>query len=539
MKTLLHVFFLSPLALQAQTFDLVLKGGHVIDPGSAIDRVMDVGITGDRVTRVAPNIDAALAKRVIDASGLYVTPGLIDLHAHVYGYSGSIAPDDTSLPAGTTTIVDAGGAGWRTFDDFKAKVIDRSTTRVLVFLNIVGRGMLGSEVEDNVDDMEPARTALKIKAHRETIVGIKTAHFGKPGWTAIKRAIEAGNTADVPVMVDDKIFTSAGRTTREKVLDVMRPGDLHTHMYNDRQMELVDRFTGKVQPYMIEARKRGVLFDLGHGGGSFLWPVAVPAMKQGFAPDTISTDLHSSSLLGPQSDMPNCISKMMNLGMTLQDAVIRSTVNPAKAIRRYPELGTLGEGKVADVAVFQARKGVFAYKDAWGKKLLGTQKLEPVLTIRAGKVVASFAVGPAEQTTEIYDLLLKNAFLAERGGRFDVAVTDAKIVKIGSELPASHARVVADLTGLTVAPFLAAPRLDYAAIRSCTAAPGRTLIAGGPADLAILATDPGQLRSLDGGAAPANRTRCMMTVQKGKVVWDSDGLAAAEWNATGPYSNFK
>jgi dihydroorotase len=371
----------------AQSYDILLQGGHVIDPANGIDGVRDVAISGDRIARIAPSLPAQQAKKVLNVKGLYVTPGLIDLHAHVYGYSGSVFPDDTALVAGATTVVDAGGAGWRSFDDFKKKIIDVSKTRVLVFLNIVGRGMVGSEAEDNIEDMDPAKTAAKIRAHPNEIVGIKVAHFGLPGWTALERAIEAGRLSNTPVMVDDKIFTNSGRTSREKLLRVMRPGDLHTHVYNDRQLEVVDRFTGKLQPYMLEARKRGVLFDLGHGAGSFLWPVAVRAMKQGFRPDTISTDLHASSIMIPQSDMANCISKLMNLGMKLQDAVARSTVNPARAIKRFPELGTLGEGKVADIAVFEQKTGVFAFKDAWSKKLLGTQKLECVATIRNGRLV--------------------------------------------------------------------------------------------------------------------------------------------------------
>jgi dihydroorotase len=267
------------------------------------------------------------------------------------------------------------------------RIIQPSQTRVLSLINIVGHGMIGTKYEDDVSDMDSEKTAAKILEHRQHIVGIKTAHFGGSGWVAIDRAIAAGKLAGVPVMIDDKIFTNAGRTSREKLLDKMRPGDIHTHMYNDRQLEVINRFNGKLEPYMIEARKRGVLFDLGHGGGSFLWPVATKAMRQGFAPDTISTDLHSSSIMGPESDMPNCISKMMTLGMTLQDAIFRSTVNPAKAIARFPEIGTLGAGQIADVAVLRLRKGVFAYKDAWQKKLMGTQKVEAVMTIRNGKLV--------------------------------------------------------------------------------------------------------------------------------------------------------
>jgi dihydroorotase len=385
--TLLILCFAIRGAASAQSFDFLLKGGHLIDPANQIDGVMDVAISGNRIARVAVNLPSGQARKVLDVKGLYVTPGLIDLHSHAYGYSGSLFPDDTALPAGTTTVVDAGGAGWRSFDDFKNKVIDTSKTRVLVFLNIVGRGMIGSEAEDNVEDMDPARTAAKIQEHSSLIVGIKVAHFGLPGWTALNRAIEAGRLSGTPVIVDDKIFTNSGRTSREKLLEVMRPGDLHTHVYNDRQLEILDRFTGKLQPYMLEARKKGVLFDLGHGGGSFLWPVAVRAMQQGFPPDTISTDLHSSSIMIPQSDMANCISKLMNLGMNLQEAIERSTVNPARAIKRFPELGTLGEGKVADIAIFELKAGVFAFKDAWSKKLLGTKKLECVATFRDGKLV--------------------------------------------------------------------------------------------------------------------------------------------------------
>ena len=373
--------------LSGQPYDLVLQGGHVIDPANRIDGRMDVAIQGTKIARVAEHIPAQDARRLVDVSGLYVTPGLVDLHAHVFGYGGSLFPDDTSLVAGTTTVVDAGGSGWRTFDEFRRTIIAKSQTRVLVLLNIVGWGMKGPRYENNTEDMDSSLTADKIKANRDVIVGIKTAHFGGKGWTAIDRAVGAGKLADVPVMVDDHIFTDSGRTTREKLLEHLRPGDMHTHTFNDRQVELIDRFTGKVQPYIWEARKRGVLFDMGHGAGSFLWPVATKATAQGFYPDTISTDLHGESIMMQQPDMPNCITKMMSLGMSLPDAILRSTVSPAKNIHRFPELGTLSQGAVADVAVLATRTGVFALKDAWSKKRMTTQKLENVLTVRNGKIV--------------------------------------------------------------------------------------------------------------------------------------------------------
>jgi dihydroorotase len=345
-----------------------------------------VAISGGRIAVVSAGIPAAQARKIVDVSGFLVVPGLIDLHAHVYGYSGALLPDDTALPAGTTTIVDAGGSGWRTFHDFRRTIVAPAITRVLAWINIVGAGMVGEEAESNTADMDPAKAAATIAGNRDIIVGLKTAHFLKPGWAAIDSAVDAGRRANVPIMVDDKILTNSGRTTREKLLDHLRPGDIHTHMYNDRQLELLDRFSGKVQPYMLEARRRGVLLDMGHGGGSFLWPVASRAVAQGFVPDTISTDLHSGSIMIQQSDMPNCMSKMMLLGMSLPDVVLRSTVNPAKAIHRYPELGTLGVGREADIAELELQHGVFAFKDAWGAKRLGSQRLENLLTIRGGKL---------------------------------------------------------------------------------------------------------------------------------------------------------
>ena len=211
--------------------------------------------------------------------------------------------------------------------------------------------------------MDPRAAAEKVKQYPGLIVGIKTAHFGLPGWAAVERAIEAGRLANVPVMLDSHIYSNSGRDTRRKVLELMRPGDIHTHSYNDQQLELIDRFSGKVQPWMIAARKRGVLFDLGHGGGSFLWPVARAAISQGFAVDTISTDLHPGSVLSLKVNMADCISKLINLGMPLAEAIQRATVNPAKAIRKYPELGTLGEGRAADIAAWQMQEGAFAFID--------------------------------------------------------------------------------------------------------------------------------------------------------------------------------
>jgi dihydroorotase len=457
---LVWVSFFAAGALAAQPYDIVLKGGHVIDPANGVDAVRDVAISAGRISAVRADIPASDARRVVDAAGLYVVPGLIDMHAHVFGNANRLLPDDTALPTGVTTVVDAGGSGWQTFAEFERTVIAHSRARVLAMINILGHGMIGEENEQSdTGDMDPAKTGETIRAHHDLIVAVKTAHFDGKGYTAIDRAREAGRLGGVPIMVDDKIFTNTGRTTREKLLDHLRPGDIHTHMYNDRQLELVDRFTGKVQPYMLQARQRGVKFDMGHGAGSFLWTVAAKAVAQGFVPDTISTDLHATSILAGEPDMPNCMSKMMALGMSLGDAVLRSTVNPAKEIARYPELGTLGVGAGADVTVLDLRSGVFALKDSWGAKRLTTKRLECALTIRAGKIVYERdGVVAADGPQEIYDILLRNGQVIDpanrRTGRYDVAVIGTKIARVGQNLPAAHARIAIDASQYYVTPGL-------------------------------------------------------------------------------------
>jgi dihydroorotase len=500
----------------SQPYDLLLRHGHVMDPANGIDGQMDVAVSGGRIALVAANIPDTQARKVIDVSGLYVVPGLVDLHAHVFGYEGSLSPDDTAPPAGTTTIVDAGGSGWRTFDEFRRSVIERSKTRVLALLNIVGKGMIGEPYESDTNDMDPARTAETIQRNRNIIVGIKTAHFAKPGWTAIERAVEAGRRANVPVMVDDKIFTNSGRTTKEKLLQHLRPGDIHTHMYNDRQIELVDRFTGKVQPWMAEARSRGVLFDVGHGGGSFLWPVAERAVKGGFLPDTISTDLHKASLGIQQSDMPNVMSKLMLLGMTFPEVLVRSTVNPAKEIGLYPELGTLGIGRTADIAVFAERTGV---KDAWPAKRLGTRRLECVLTVRDGKVIYERkAVPPGTADTQIYDILIKRGRLVN--DETDIALAGGRIARVGHRLPAAHARLVIEAEGYDVAQATGNGPCGEAP------APGVTPVEGATADLALVEI-AGQER------------RCVLAIRGGRIIFDNAGLTIPDVSRAGPYSNFK
>lgn len=376
----------------AQSYDLLLKGGHVIDPANGIDKVMDVAVTGSKIAAVAAGIPAAKAKKVVDVSGLYVTPGLVDIHVHVYAgtgmkgaYSGdnSVYPDGFTFRTGVTTVVDVGSSGWRNFPDFKQRVIDRAKTRVLAMLNIVGLGMGGGEIEQNLDDMDAAATAKMAKQHRETIVGVKTAHYEGPEWIPVDRAVQAGKAAGIPVMVDFGIFR-AERPHSELVLDHLRPGDMYTHTYLDR-VPMLDE-NGKVRAYLFEAQKRGVKFDVGHGGGSFWWRQAVPAVRQGFIADSISTDLHIGSMNSGMKEMLNVMSKFINLGVSLRDVVKMSTSSPASQIQR-PDLGNLSVGSGADIAAFRMDTGDYGFLDVQNARFQGTKRLVGELTLRDGKVV--------------------------------------------------------------------------------------------------------------------------------------------------------
>jgi len=375
-----------------QKYDLLLKGGHVIDPRNKISAVRDVAVANGRVAAVAANIDPAEALKVVDASGYYVTPGLVDIHVHVYAGTGergsyagdnSLYPDGFTLRAGVTTIVDAGSSGWRSFDDFKQRIIDRSRTRVLALLNIVGYGMRGDTFEQNLTDMEAGPTADMAVRHKGLIVGIKTAHYAGPEWAPVERAVEAGTRANIPVMVD---FGSnrPERPLAELVTRKLRPGDIYTHAYSGLRNELDE--SGRVNPGMWEGRKRGVIFDVGHGGGSFAWRIAVPAMREGFLPDSISTDLHIGSMNSGMKDMLNVMDKFLAMGMSLDDVILRSTWNPAREIG-HEDLGHLSVGAPADIAVIRLENGSFGFVDMYGARLRGMQKLTCELTFRDGKVV--------------------------------------------------------------------------------------------------------------------------------------------------------
>ncbi len=394
MRTFLLTIVLAvPSGLYGQlSYDLLLHGGRVVDAKNRISAVRDVGIKDGRIAAVAAHLDPKDALKTVDASGLLVTPGLVDIHAHTYAGTGergsyagdnSLYPDGYTFRVGVTTVADAGCAGWRNFEDFKQRVIDRSKTRILAFLNIVGNGMRGGRFESDLADMEVAPTAEMAKKHKGLIIGIKTAHYTGPEWAPVERAVAAGTEAGIPVMVDfgeDR----PERPLAELLTQKLRPGDIYTHCFSGLRHELGD--DGKLNPGMIGGRKRGVIFDVGHGGGSFAWRIAIPAMKQGFLPDSISTDLHVDSMNSGMKDMLNVMSKFLAMGMSVDDVIARSTWNPAREIHQ-DQLGNLSVGAPADVAVLRVESGNFGFADMYGARLNGKQKFTCELTVRNGKVV--------------------------------------------------------------------------------------------------------------------------------------------------------
>lgn len=386
-------------------YDLLMKGGHVIDPANNLDGVMDVAVSDGKIAAVQNGIPANWAGKVVDVTGLFVTPGLIDIHVHIA--QGGAAPNwfspsarthirplaipaDLMLQSGVTTVVDAGTAGCDTFLREKEEVIDRSQIRVLAWLNIVRNGMNGGREQD-VTQMIPDRCAATIRKYRDTIVGVKTAHYwtekpwdaAHPPWAAVDRAEECGRMAGVPVMVD--FFPRLPeRPYSELILKKLRPGDIHTHVFA-QQFPIVSR-NGEVNRIMWQARKRGVIFDVGHGAASFWFRNAVPAVEQGFRPDSISTDLHSGSFVQFAVSMVHVMSKFLAMGETLQEVIRQSTVNPAREINR-PDLGTLSVGSAADIAVLRLLRGDFSYMDDGYARQSGNEQLIACMTVRAGAIV--------------------------------------------------------------------------------------------------------------------------------------------------------
>lgn len=387
----LFVFFAFGV-VQAQQIDLLIQNGHVFDPKNNRDTIMDVAIVDGKIHQIANRIPVKNVKKTVDATDMYVCPGLIDIHTHVFVGSTprvfadgiySLSPDDFTFRAGITTVVDAGTSGLHNFPKFKTQVIDQSKTRILAFLNIAGWGMTGDSLQQDVSTMDVRRAIEVVEKHPDIIVGMKIGHFEEKTWEPFDRALKVASNTDRPLFVECHL----PQYSLKDQLDRMRPGDIITHSFENisERRPVVDT-TGNVLPMVFEARKKGILFDVGHGGAGFWFDQAIPALEQGFWPNTFGTDLHRFSMNAGMKDMLNVMSKYLNMGMPLKEVLLRGSWNPAKAIRRE-DLGNLSIGGDADIALLSVKEGKFGYVDAAGNRIDGNRKLEAELTVRAGKVV--------------------------------------------------------------------------------------------------------------------------------------------------------
>jgi len=384
-------------AVYCQPYSIVIKGGYVIDPKNNIHDIMDIGIADGRISSIAKKIDASGALQVVDAKGLYVTPGLIDIHAHVFvgnepdhTYSNgplSLPPDGFTFRNGVTTVVDAGCAGWKNFATFKRQVIDISQTRVLAFLNIVGEGMRGGPYEQDTRDMDGKMTSLVARQFRNYIVGVKVAHYNGSEWTPVDEALKAGTLANIPVMIDFG-GSNPPLPIEELFSQHLRPGDIFTHCFallNSRE-SLADTLTNKIKPFIWDARRKGIYFDVGYGGISFNFSQAIAGMKDKFYPNSISTDIHTGSMNAAMKDLLNVMSTFMAIGMKTEEVIQAATWNPAREIK-HEELGNLSIGAIADIAILNVREGQFGFYDYTGYKTESRRKLECEMTIKGGRIV--------------------------------------------------------------------------------------------------------------------------------------------------------
>ena len=361
-------------------YELLLQNGHVLDPKNGIDAPRDIAISDGKIASVAEAIPSNQAAQSVDLAGLIVTPGLIDIHVHVYHTREpetlSVIADHHCFRSGVTTAVDTGTAGAKHFLHFKRTVIDQAKTRIYAYINIVKSGMIGP-FEQDIDEMDPELAASIVLAYPDDCVGIKTAHYwvsqpfdqAHPPWAAVDRALQASAICKKPLMVD--FWHRPGRTYQE-LLQKMQPGDIHTHVYAQQFPVLNDK--NEPADFMFEARERGIIFDLGHGAGSFWFRQAIPAYQGGFGPDSISTDLHIGNVNGVVHDMLTTMSKLLCMGMPLAEVIYRSTVTPAEEIG-HPELGQLSIGAEADIAVLKQHEGEFGYVDCGQARMNGDRKL--------------------------------------------------------------------------------------------------------------------------------------------------------------------
>lgn len=374
-----------------ERFDLALANGRVIDPARGVSGEETVAVRDERVVAVGPDVDPDAATTIVDCSGRIVVPGLIDLHVHVYDGVGPLGlpADACCLARGVTTAVDAGTAGAETFAGFRP-AIESSQTRILPLLNISTIGQatgFGELQEPSYASVENA--VATIEAHRDLIAGLKVrltktwVVSKRAGMEPLARTRAAADAVGLPMMVHPQ---DSWCGSIEEVLASMKRGDILTHCFHGCDDGILDE-AGIVRPGVWEALERGVVFDVGHGGGSFNWNVAERAMDQGFVPTTISSDLHRGNVAGPVFDLTTTMSKLLCLGLSLADVIERVTAVPARVLGRSEEIGSLGPGACADVTVLDVQEGEFELWDGEGQSRLGSSMIVPVAAVRGGQLV--------------------------------------------------------------------------------------------------------------------------------------------------------
>ena len=373
-------------------WDLLIKGGELLDPSQGMRRKLDVAFNAGRVLETGNDLDSAEARTMLDASGLLITPGMIDLHVHVFpmvSYLG-VDPDSTCLARGATTVVDAGSAGADTFDAFRKWVIDVSATDILAYLNIASTGMLSPEVGElmDINHADVGKACKVIERHRDRILGVKVRLTRDlivsegSGFEPLHRAREAADAAGLPIMVHPQ---DAYCESLDDILAVMGKDDVLTHCFHSKECGILDE-GGKVRASVRDAVERGVLLDVGHGAGSFGWDIVETALADDLAPHTISTDLHTRNIHGPVYDLANVVSKFIHLGLSLEEAFAKVTSVPARFLRLEGQIGTLKPGARGDAVLFELRQGSFQLEDSYGDIRTGSQYLEPLAVIKNGSV---------------------------------------------------------------------------------------------------------------------------------------------------------
>jgi dihydroorotase len=373
-------------------YDLLLKGGTLVDPVQGFHGARDVAFAGGKVTAVGDDLPRGEAAEVVDCSGRLVAPGMIDLHVHVFaGVSHyGIEPDPHCIARGVTTAVDAGSAGADTFPGFRKYVIDVSATRLLAYLNISSPGMITNGIGE-LQDLRFAdvpRAVAMVEQHRDAILGMKvrltkgSIVSEAAGIRPLHLCREAADALGLPIMVHPQ---AAWCDSLDDILAVMRAGDVLTHCFHGADCGILDA-DGNVRRSVREAMERGVIFDVGHGAGSFKWEVAERALQQGVLPQTISSDLHFYNVNGPVFDLATTVSKFLHLGLPLDEALAKVTAVPAQVMHMTDQIGTLKVGAWGDAVVFERQEGRFEMPDSHGQIRVGRERLVPEVVVRAGKV---------------------------------------------------------------------------------------------------------------------------------------------------------